>query len=128
MNAAVLMDVGCYFIGPVRMIMDDHQKHLASLPYGGPIGAAFGKFMSFYNRRLARLGRLRRERGNFGPRNLDQHFIFADSFQPNFGVGKLILSGMRAWLKAEIMSLRHRPAARSVTRLAPEATPLAPVP
>ena len=128
MNAAVLMDVGCYFIGPVRMVMEDHQKHLDSLPYGGPIGAAFSKFMSFYNRRLAHLGRLRRERGNFGPQNLDQHYIFADSFQPNFRVRKLIFSGIRAWLKAEVRAWRHRPAIRPISQMAPEATPSAPIP
>ena len=129
MNAAVLMDVGCYFIGPVRMVMEDHHRNLASLPYGGPIGAAFAKFMSCYNRRLARLGRLRREQGNFGPKNLDRHFIFRDSFQPGFAVRKLIFSGMRGWLKAECAMLwRRAPKSQPMVRLSPEATPLTPVP
>ena len=128
MNAAVLMDVGCYFIGPVKMVMDDHHKNLASLPYGGPVGAAFGKFMTFYNRRLAHLGRQRRERGNFGPKNLDQHFIFRDSFHPGYAVRKLIFSGMRAWLKAEWSMLWGQRKPQPMPQLTPEVTPLSPAP
>lgn len=129
MNAAVLMDVGCYFIGPVKMVMDDHHKNLASLPYGGPVGAAFGKFMTFYNRRLACLGRRRRECGTFGPKNLDQHFIFRDSFHPGYAVRKLIFSGMRAWLRAEWSMLWNRqPQPQPMPQLAPDVPPLSPAP
>ena len=126
MNAAVLMDVGCYFIGPVKMVMDDHYKNLASLPYGGPVGAAFGQFMSCYNRRLAYLGRKRREQGNFGPKNVDHHFIFSDSFLPSYAVRKLIFRGMRAWLKAEVSVLWGRRKRQTRPQTALEITPLAP--
>ena len=68
MNAAVLLDIGCYFIGPVRMVWTDHETELRSLPYGGPVGAGFGKFMAFYNRRMVHLAKQRRAHGTFGRR------------------------------------------------------------
>ena len=105
MNAAVLLDVGCYFIGPVRMVWADHRTELRSLPYGGPIGAAFGSFMAFYNRRLVRLAKQRKKNGTFGRRNLDTQYIFRDSFQPSFAVRNLIFDGLRAWLKLELSGL-----------------------
>jgi flavin-dependent dehydrogenase len=115
MNAAVLLDIGCYFIGPVRMVWTDHQTELASLPYGGPIGAAFGKFMAFYNRRLVKLAKQRKANGTFGRRNVDHQFIFRDSFQPSFAVRNLIFDGLKAWLKLEWSGLFARGAAVAVT-------------
>lgn len=101
MHAAVLLDVGCYFIGPVRLVWNDHRKELTSLPYGGPVGAWFGKFMAFYNRRLVKLAQKRKATGTFGRRNVDHQFIFRDSFQPSFAVRNLLFDGLRAWLKLE---------------------------
>jgi hypothetical protein len=101
MNAAVLLDIGCYFIGPVRMVWADHKTELRSLPYGGPVGAGFGKFMAFYNRRMVHLAKKRKAAGIFGRRNVDHQFIFRDSFQPSFAVRNLIFDGLKAWLKLE---------------------------
>jgi flavin-dependent dehydrogenase len=101
MHAAVLLDVGCYFIGPVRMVWSDHRKELTSLPYGGPAGSAFGRFMTFYNRRLVKLANQRKANGTFGRKNVDHQFIFRDSFQPSFAVRNLIFDGLRAWLILE---------------------------
>lgn len=101
MNAAVLLDIGCYFIGPVRMVSQDYRKELRSLPYGGPIGAAFGKFMALYNRRLVHLAKQRKANGTFGRRNVDHQYIFRDSFQPSFAVRNLIFDGLKAWARLE---------------------------
>ena len=132
MNAAVLLDIGCYFIGPVRMVWTDHKTELASLPYGGPVGAAFGKFMAFYNRRLVKLAKQRKANGTFGRKNVDHQFIFRDSFQPSFAVRNLIWDGLKAWLKLEI---RARFAARPAGKPFPVSTaallppePVPPVP
>ena len=129
MNAAVLLDIGCYFIGPVRMVWTDHKTELASLPYGGPMGAAFGKFMAFYNRRLVRLARQRKANGTFGRRNVDYQFIFRDSFQPSFAVRNLIFDGLKAWLKLEISGLLSaRPKRTPLPVSNPVPLPVEPVP
>jgi flavin-dependent dehydrogenase len=104
MRAAIFMDIGCYFLGPVRLIYSDMDKELALLPYNGPIGAAVGKFMQFYNRRLASLAELRRAKGIWGRRNLRNHCIFRESFVPTVAVRSLILRGMWLWFKCEISS------------------------
>ncbi|MDB6069229.1 MAG: electron transfer flavoprotein [Verrucomicrobiales bacterium] len=123
MNAAVLLDVACYFVGPVRMVWADHQKELCSLPYGGPIGSAFGKFMAFYNRRFVHLAAKRRANGTFGRRNVDHQFIFRDSFQPSFAVRNLLFDGLKAWARLEVSALFARRPATD-----PAATPAAPKP
>lgn len=130
MNAAVLLDVGCYFIGPVRMVWSDHRKELRSLPYGGPIGSAFGKFMAFYNQRLVKLAQQRRANGTLGRKNVDHQFIFRDSFQPSFAVRNLLFDGLRAWLKLEVSGLLAR-RTRPVTTAGPaaaEPVPAQPIP
>ena len=102
MRAAVFMDIGCYFIGPVRLVYGDPDKEFALLPYNGRIGAWFGRFMSFYNRRLAALAEERRRRGLWGRRNAGHHCVFAESFTPSLTVRKLIFRGAWAWLRCEI--------------------------
>lgn len=119
MRAAIFMDIGCYFIGPVRLIYEDMEKEFALLPYNGAIGAAVGKFMGFYNRRFAALAELRREKGIWGRKNLRNHCVFRDSFVPSIAVRSLIMRGMWLWLKCEIS-----------TRLAskqPSKLPVAPI-
>ncbi len=123
MHAAVLLDVGCYFIGPVRMVWTDHRKELTSLPYGGPIGAGFGKFMAFYNRRLVHLAKQRQANGTFGRKNVDHQFIFRDSFQPSFAVRNLIFDGLRAWLKLEWSGKFGRKRAKSLPAPVPGTSP-----
>ena len=104
MRAGIFMDIGCYFLGPVRLIYSDMEKEFAKLPYNGPIGAAVGRFMRFYNRRLAALAELRRSKGIWGRRNLGNHCVFGSSFVPSFAVRSLILKGIWLWLKCEISS------------------------
>lgn len=124
MTAALLLDVGCYFIGPVRLAYMNFEEELSMLPYHGPVGAWFGKFMAFYNRRLARIGRARMERGDFGRKNLDHHHIFRESFMPSYAVRKLIWRGLKIWLRCEL-SLLRKP--RSARRTLPAASATAPV-
>ena len=121
MRAAIFMDIGCYFLGPVRLIYGDMDKELSLLPYNGPIGAAVGRFMRFYNRRFAALAEIRRSKGIWGRKNLRNHCVFASSFVPTFAVRSLIVKGMWLWLKCEISTrLAPRRAAETV------ATPASP--
>lgn len=118
MRAGIFLDIGCYFIGPVRLIYSDMEKEFALLPYNGRIGAAVGKFMGFYNRRLAALAEVRRAKGIWGRKNLRNHCVFTESFVPSFVVRRIILRGIWLWLKCEIST-------RLAARRAPE-TVLAP--
>ena len=45
MNAAFLMDLASYFIGPVRLVYEDPDTEFALLPYSGPAGALFARFI-----------------------------------------------------------------------------------
>ncbi len=121
MYAAVLMDIGCYFMGPVKLTYADHRRHLAELPYHGRIGSGVARFMSFYNRRLACLAMKRREQGTLGRRNLDRHYIFPENFTPNFKARKLVFAGIRAWLRAEISMFCSRK--KSVPAMTPAPAP-----
>lgn len=102
MNAAFLMDLSCYFIGPVRLVIEDPDAEFALLPYSGPAGALFARFMRFYNRRLARIARLRWQAGTYGARNTRHRFLvkagFVPALRPMF---KSLRQGAWIWLKAE---------------------------
>lgn len=102
MRAALFLDIGSYFIGPVRLIYSDMEKEFALLPYNGPIGEAVGRFMRFYNRRLAKLADIRRSKGIWGRRNVGHHAIFSETFVPSLAVNKLIRHGIWLWIKCEV--------------------------
>ena len=101
MNAAVLLDVGFYFLWPVRLAYRNHAEELTRLPYAGKPGGVVASFMAFYNRRLATIARKRVALGCYGRRNTGHHFIFRESFHPSSKVLGLIRDGLKAWAKAE---------------------------
>ena len=101
MNAAVLLDVGFYFLWPVRLAYRNHAEELTQLPYAGKPGGVVASFMAFYNRRLATIARKRVALGCYGRRNTGHHFIFRESFHPSSKVLGLIRDGLKAWAKAE---------------------------
>jgi len=100
MKAAYLMDIGLFFFGPVRTIVEDPEEGFGKLPFTGPVDRRVAKFMAFYNRRLAELARRKRERGTYGARNTSGRMA-VDGFSPELKVSKLVFKGMLAWLKAE---------------------------
>ncbi|MEO8352280.1 MAG: hypothetical protein ABI680_11160 [Chthoniobacteraceae bacterium] len=66
--------------------------------------------MSFYNARLARLAKRRREAGVFGARNAG-HPLLVDGFLPDGTSLRLLLRGAFHWLRAEWRNLflqRHQ--------------------
>ena len=54
MDTAFWLDIGTYFIGPVRLVHDDPELEFPRFPYYGPAGKLFADFMAFYNRRLGK--------------------------------------------------------------------------
>lgn len=102
MHAAFLMDLATYFIGPVRLVYTDPEYEWTRMPYDGPAGAFFGRFMAFYNRRLSHLGRERRRKGIFGMQNHGHVWCPRFSFSPDTSAVRLLWDGIKVWLKAEI--------------------------
>ena len=105
MSAALLLDVGSYFVGLVIPVYRDPEREFFTLPFGGFVGRLFGDVMSFYNRRLVVLAQRRKQAGYFGSRNAGWREMY-DGFVPDIRVRKLIQKGLFRWWKAELTNLR----------------------
>ncbi len=106
MNIAFLLDIGTYFIGPVRLVYDETDTEFARFPYYGKGGKIFAKFMSLYNRRLGAIADRRRAAGRYGQRNLDHRYLLKEGFSPcKRAASKIILKGIFRWMGVEIRSL-----------------------
>ena len=105
MSAALLLDVGSYFIGLVIPIYKNPEREFFNLPFEGRAGRLFGEMMKFYNRRLVTLAKRRVQAGVFGHRNAGWREMY-DGFVPDARVRKLIQKGLFRWWKAELTNLR----------------------
>jgi hypothetical protein len=131
MAAALLLDVGTYFIGLVIPVYRDPEKEFLHLPFEGKAGQLFAEMMKFYNRRLVTLAKRRLATGCFGRRNAGWRELY-DGFVPDRRVAKLIRKGLFHWWRAELVNLRliltpgvSRPATSSAgANSAPVAAPL----
>ena len=123
MSAALLLDVGTYFIGLVIPIYRNPEREFFNLPFEGAPGRVFGGMMKFYNRRLVALAKRRKATGYFGSRNAGWREMY-DGFVPDARVRKLIQKGLFRWWKAELTNVRlmfSRPAPRAAHSVAPAA-------
>jgi flavin-dependent dehydrogenase len=112
MSAAFLMDLGLFFFGPVRTVIRCPRAGFSEFPFEGPIdGVMVSRLMAFYNKRLVRIAQKRMAAGVYGSMNLDSRTLLK-GFEPNRHAWKLILRGVRIWLRAELRSL-FLPAPRS---------------
>jgi flavin-dependent dehydrogenase len=131
MAAALLLDVGTYFIGLVIPVYKDPEAEFLHLPFEGKAGRVFAEMMKFYNRRLVTLAKRRLAKGCHGRRNSGWRELY-DGFVPDRRVGKLIRKGLFHWWRAELTNLRliftpgtqHHAASRSAANSAPVAAPL----
>ncbi len=105
MSAALLLDVGTYFIGLVRPIYANPERSFLQLPFEGTPGRLFAAMMKFYNRRLCALGRNRIAHGTLGMHNAGWRELY-DGFVPDIRLHKLIRKGLLRWWKAEVLNLR----------------------
>lgn len=104
MTAAFLMDLGLFFFGPVRELLICPKGGFQRFPFDGPVDGAVSRFMAFYNRRLATLGKKRMAAGVFGATNLD-HRNMVKGFEPTPKVLRLVARGIALWLRAECRSM-----------------------
>ena len=116
MSAALLLDVGTYFVGLVIPVYANPEREFLNLPFEGPAGRLFGGMMKLYNRRLAALGKNRIAHGRCGKRNSGWRELY-DGFVPDYRLHSLIRKGLFRWWKAELLNLcflfvrQRRPAA-----------------
>lgn len=104
MSAALLLDVGTYFVGLVTRVYRNPEREFLHLPFEGRIGRWFGSMMKFYNRRLVALAQRRLATGYYGKRNAGWRELY-DGFVPDIRVRKLIQKGLFRWWKCEIINL-----------------------
>lgn len=102
MHAAFLMDIGTYFIGPVRGVYTDEDLEFGNMPYNGRIGHGFAVFMAFYNRRFVKLAKKKIAANRYGDKNLDESYLIFNSFNPDPSAMKHIFKGLKIWLKLEL--------------------------
>jgi len=109
MNAAFLLDIAAYFVGPVRLVYLFTDAEFSKMPYNGPIGALFGKFMAFYNRRLELIARKRLANGTYGMNNLGQRYFTRIPFEASPKAFGHLFRGIRTWLNLEIKTAFTKP-------------------
>lgn len=100
-----IMDLGTYFVGPVRLVYEKPELEFGLLPYNGPGGAFFAGFMTFYNKRLVAMARKRLAKGTYGAWNNHMDLTLGVSYTPNFSALKFLRWGTRLWLMAELRTL-----------------------
>jgi len=122
MSAALLLDVGTYFIGLVRPVYSNPERAFLELPFEGVPGRIFGAMMKFYNRRLSALAKNRIAHGACGARNAGWRELY-DGFVPDFRLQKLIRKGLFRWWKAELLNLRFAFSPRKQIVAAPATAP-----
>lgn len=109
MRAAFLLDLSTYFVGPVQLVYKYTNKEFSHMPYYGPVGGAFAKFMAFYNRRLEIIARKRLAKGSYGQHNVDHSYFIRKSFEGSPLAFGHLFRGVRTWLKLEIQNLFTSP-------------------
>jgi flavin-dependent dehydrogenase len=105
MSAALLLDVGLYYLGLVIPAYRNPENAFLELPFQGRIGRAVAATVSFYNRRLATLAKRRWLKGYYGKHNSGWRELY-DGFAPDRRLRKLIQKGVFRWWRAEITNLR----------------------
>ncbi|MBV6498648.1 MAG: hypothetical protein CJBNEKGG_00876 [Prosthecobacter sp.] len=117
-----IMDLGTYFVGPVRLVYDSPDYEWTRLPYDGPAGNLFAKFMTFYNRRLVAMAKKRLAKGTYGAWNTGMDLTLGQSYSPNFSAFMFLRWGVRLWIMAELRTLFSR--ARPKPGLSTEPVPM----
>lgn len=103
MSAAFLLDIAAYHLGPVRQVYGDSVCGFEQFPFDGVPGRVVAAFMRFYNRRLATLGRQRIAAG-IRTKNIGWRLLIG-GFLPDGSSARLLLRGVRWWLRAELRNL-----------------------
>lgn len=101
MKTAFLLDVGLYSLGIVTQPYYRGKVALLEPYFATPPATPFFHFMAFYARRLAAMGRNRRQRGVFGLRNTNRRFMFG-GFSLQASAAWPIAKAVCGWLWLEL--------------------------
>ena len=102
MRTAFRLDIALYYLFVVKPIFREGPELLRIPPYSVREAAPIFALMRCYNRRLAAMGRRRREDGSFGRRNAGCRDLFPGF---NFKVPlllRIIVSGLAMWARLEL--------------------------
>lgn len=117
MSTAYLLDIGLFFIGPVReAISRKGSCDKNCLPFTGPVDKAVGRFMKFYNKRFRHIALKRIQAGCYGRNNTGWRELHP-GFSTGIGAASLFAKAALRWLRMEIHAL---------TLKAPKGTPADP--
>jgi hypothetical protein len=122
MAAALLLDVGSYYVGLVRHVYRDPECAFARLPFEGLAGRIAAALMRSYQRRLVALAKNRAAAGRLGEINSGWRELY-DGFVPDFRLRKQFAQGLRHWWSAELKNLTLSPRRAAATTTAATAHP-----
>ena len=122
MAAALLLDVGSYYVGLVRHVYRDPECAFARLPFEGLAGRIAAALMRSYQRRLVALAKNRAAAGRLGEINYGWRELY-DGFVPDFRLRKQFAQGLRHWWSAELKNLTLSPRRAAATTTAASAHP-----
>jgi len=101
MRLAFRLDVGLYYLGVVSQPYKYGEKSFRTPPFSGPYTRFPAWFIRFYNRRLAKIGRKRMERGTWGRRNHGEYYPFK-SFGLDKSLPLRVLAAVGSWWWLEL--------------------------
>jgi hypothetical protein len=100
MRLAFLLDLGLYYLGVASQPFKFGAKALRKPVFSVPISRPFFHLMRLYNRRFARIARVRRSRKRWGSQNVGRRFLFQGyTFAPASAFP--ILKAIAAWMLLE---------------------------
>jgi flavin-dependent dehydrogenase len=101
LRLAFLLDLGLYYLGVASQPFKLGPPSLCAPVFTSPFSTPFYQFMRTYNRRFARMARVRRERGRLGRRNAHRRFMFKGYTFARSSVLPL-LGALLGWLWLEV--------------------------
>ena len=102
MRVAFRLDIASYYLYVARFLFQNGAHMLEMPPFSPWQAGPFFKLMSLYNRRLAAMARVRRERGEFGKNNQGRRDLVPGF---NFRLGQLfrtVFDGFALWIGLEL--------------------------
>lgn len=101
MRVAFWLDLGLYYLFVASQPFRHGAKALVRPIYSLPPSTPFFYFMRTYNRRMAAMGRSRRERGVLG-RKSNGRRVMLNGFTFSVGSARPILQALAGWLRLEL--------------------------
>jgi flavin-dependent dehydrogenase len=97
MSIAFLLDLGLYYFGIVSQPFMHGAKAFSTPPFSQPISGPFHQLMRFYNGRLARIARHRRETGALGRTNRGRRWMIPGFTLDRADQGRQLFKGLARW-------------------------------